>query len=308
MVPPRPACFGRIVLGLLPLFCGTALFAAGTPRQTSGDVTFFDRLLQKDITVFTVTDVTPEGRKQPVASKENPIYYEALILGYNDWGRPRAGEILPDKKTFLRLIVRTLAQQGYRPADAAHPATIILALAWGSMNERTGMSLLFMGGDKLDLLWEMNPNAAGGMLDARVLLRGFRSGEAQTILESSSGNLYVASIQAFDRAAALRDQTVALWHTKISCPADGLAMDSALRQMVRTAGPMIGRETERPIMAMAPLKSPKVEIGELKVLEMIDTDKLPVTDRTLDDKGRREPVQAAPAPVPATPAARGDSG
>ena len=265
-----------------------ALFSWGvtTSRAVTSEPqrsTFLERMFNNDVTVITVTDFTPEGKKLPQASKENPVYFEALILGYNDWGRPIAGEKVPDKKLFIRLIFKVLAEQGYYPCNAQHKPTIILALAWGSMNNRPGMSLLFMGGDKLDVTWELNPYI-GGLLDPRVLTRATRSGDQDLVLEASDGNLYVASIQAFDEEAALKYETKLLWHTKISCPADGLSMDTALRQMIRTAGPLIGRETDKPVIRATPQKSGTVEIGELKVLESIDTTKLPITDRTIDDK------------------------
>lgn len=248
--------------------------------------TIWSHILERDINVITVTDFTEEGKKLPEVSPERPAYFEALILGYNDWGRSVAGERIPDKKLMIRMMFKVLADHGYYPATKLHKPSLVLAMAWGSMNQNPGTSLLFMGGDKLDLLWELDP-FIGGMLDPRVLLRWRRSGMADMIMDSSTSNLYVASIQAFDEAAAQRDQTVLLWHTKISCPATGLAMDSSLRTMIRLAGPNIGRETPKPVLVTEPEKNAKVEIGELKVLEMIDPSKLPITDRSGADSAER---------------------
>jgi hypothetical protein len=60
--------------------------------------------------------------------------------------------------------------------------------------------------------------------------------------------------------------------------------------MVRIGGPNIGKETATPIRTIRQQKEAVVTIGELKVLEMIDLDAMPITD--IDD-----PV---PAPEPAT--------
>lgn len=265
----------------------TSLLASILPGTTTAGAAdagakhqFLSRFFERDLSIVTVTDFSPEGARLTPPTREHPVYYEALILGYNDWGRTVANEKIPDKNKMVRLIMKVLADQGYYPCTPAHPATLVLAMAWGSMNSKMGMSLVFMGGDKLDVLWELNPYIGGGMLDPRVLTRGMRSGTAETVLSMAGGPLYVASVEAFDSAAAMQYKTVKLWHTKITCPAAGAEMDVALRQMVRHAGPHFGRETALPVLVSVPPRNPVVELGELKVLETIDLAKLPVTDRT----------------------------
>jgi len=107
-----------------------------------------------------------------------------------------------------------------------------------------------------------------------------RSHLADLVMESANDEIYIASVQAFDEAAALQGKTVRLWHTKISCPARGLDMVSTLQEMIRVAGPQIGRETPQPILVTKAPREGVVTMGELKVLEMIDPDVLPVTDLT----------------------------
>jgi hypothetical protein len=274
-VAPSGRLFAHLAATILAC-CSFALARGDEPGATR----YLSRFFAHDLSIITVTDFTPEGAKLVPPTRAHPVYYEALILGYNDWGRTVAGEKIPDKNKMVRLIMKVLADQGYYPCTPQHPATQVLAMAWGSMNRKGSMSLLFMGGDKLDVLWELNPYI-GNLLDPRVLTRGMRSGTAETVLELAGDNLYVASVQAFDAAAAYRYETVKLWHTKITCPAAGAEMDVALRQMIRTAGPHFGRETALPVMVSVPPRNPVVELGELKVLETIDLTKLPVTDRTV---------------------------
>ncbi len=254
-----------------------ALACIGVARAQSPLADAISFIFRHDVNVVTVTDFTEAGRKLPVASREQPVYFEALILGYHDWGWTIAAERIPDKNSMIRLIFKVLADRGYFPATRSHPPSLILAMAWGSMNNRPGMSLQFMGGDKLGLMWELDPYI-GSTLDARVLTRGMRGATANLIMESVSGDLYVASIQAFDEEEARQGRTVLVWHTKISCPAEGLAMDSSLRKMIRVAGPNIGRDTPQPVITTEPVKATSVEIGEMKVIEMIDVSRLPVTD------------------------------
>jgi hypothetical protein len=90
--------------------------------------------------------------------------------------------------------------------------------------------------------------------------------------------LYVISIQAFDEEAALAGKVRLLWHTKVSCPANGLDIAPTLKEMAREAAPFFGRETAVPVWTVAPLPEGHVDVGELKVIEMIDPNKLPITD------------------------------
>ncbi len=253
---------------------------SGHAAETTGLVDLLGRWFDHDMDIITVTDFTDEGRKLPVASKAAPVYYEALILGYRDWGRPLAGNPTPDKRAMVKLILKVLADQGYYPCNARHKPSLMLALSWGTINRSAGTSVLFMGGDKLDVLWEIKPEFPG-MIDPRMLTRSMRRSHlADLVMESANDEIYIASVQAFDEAAALQGKTVRLWHTKISCPARGLDMVSTLREMIRVAGPQIGRETAQPILVTKAPREGVVTMGELKVLEMIDPDVLPVTDLT----------------------------
>src|SRR5574344_790915 len=70
---------------------------------------FMDFLLpESEIDILTVTDFTEDGRALRPVSKANPMYYEALILGFEEFGRPMAGNPVPDKKTMIKLIMKIL--------------------------------------------------------------------------------------------------------------------------------------------------------------------------------------------------------
>ncbi|HQL22405.1 MAG TPA: hypothetical protein PLY49_11710 [Opitutaceae bacterium] len=256
---------------------------------------FMDFLLpESEIDILTVTDFTEDGRALRPVSKANPMYYEALILGHQDLGRPLAGNPEPDKKAMVKLIMKILADQGYYPCNSRknHPPEILLAFGWGTINRAPGMSALFMGAEKLNLMWELVPEIPG-KIDPRRLFNGaLRSPLADHVMSISHDELYILTIQAFDEAAAMQGKTKRLWHTKVSCPARGLNIIPTLNEMVRIAGPNIGKETATPIRITRHPKEAVVTIGELKVLEMIDLNAMPITD--IDD-----PI---PAPAPATPA------
>lgn len=248
----------------------------------------------RDMDILTVTDFTEDGRALRPVSKANPMYYEALILGFEEFGRPMAGNPVPDKKTMIKLIMKILADQGYYPCNSKknHPPEILLAFRWGTINRASSMSALFMGAEKLNLMWELAPDNPG-MFDLRLMMRGtLRSRLADHVMSIADGEIYILSVQAFDETAALQGKTKPLWHTKVSCPARGLNLIPTLKEMVRIAGPNIGKETATPVRTIRQQKEAVVTYGELKVLEVIDLDRMPITD--IDD-----PV---PTPAPATPA------
>jgi hypothetical protein len=92
-----------------------------------------------------------------------------------------------------------------------------------------------------------------------------------------------------------------LWHTKISCPSDGLVVADTMPTMLVIAAPYIGRETGRPVWVNAPeISKPRLDIGPTKVAEQLETaksrgttDRAPPAragkdDRRPDSPARRE--------------------
>ncbi len=270
--PRRSGCLARAVL-LLAAAGGLAATATAQPTLS----TVFGHLFHHEMSVITVTDVTDEGRKLPAVSVDHPVYFEVMLVGYNDFGQAIAGHRLPDKQTMVRMLFKVLAEQGYRPATPAHPATLLLAFGWGTLSNAPGAALRFMGAEKIGLQWFGVPRQ-GNMIDPSVLYRNARPWETDVISSSAEEGLFVASIQAFDVAEARKNHVVLLWHTKISCSTPGFVMDAALPRMIRVAGPNIGRDLPRPVIALTPVHTGVVELGELKVLETIDTSQLPVFD------------------------------
>lgn len=237
---------------------------------------FISRFLERDLQVLTVTDVSPAGRLLRVPSRKNPVYYEALVLGYMDVGRSTAGMAPPKKDDMVKLILKLLADQGYFPATPKHAPEMLLTFAWGTINDEPATAMLFMGGDKAGVLWELEPISIHTA--ARWLTRDIRSPEASFVVECANSDLYMLSIQAFDEERAKKGQSVLLWQTKVSCPAAGLDIGPSLKQMARQSAAYFGRETNRPVWTSAPERHGQVDIGELRTLEAIDPSKLPITD------------------------------
>jgi hypothetical protein len=251
-----------------PAISGLAFLVAGLASTTPARADYIFGL-DPHPNVITVTDTTPEGRLAPAASPEHPVYYVAEDLGFREFGAPVPGDTLPPHKEILAVIVNTLRKHGYVPADKAHHPTQFIIFNWGTMyappsagaldgrsnqlaHPPNPLFLKFMGGDKVDLMWDTpvnNPSISmgGNMADAHILTLGLRTELAQKIHDAAEGDLYVAALGGYDFKSLLKGKPVELWQTRIACPADGLALADTLPVMIVAAGPQIGRETALPI-------------------------------------------------------------
>ena len=216
--------------------------------------------------VLAVTDVTDEGRSWPLPEPGKPVYYEAISFGSRNFPAV-TGDVEPNSRAMLRLILRTLAEQGYKPATEKGVAKVFLSISWGYSPANLG-ALRFLGGEKLDLMWELD---TGGMITPNVFRRNFRSLTAEKVMSAANNDLYIASIQAFDLEKINAGKKVLLWHTHVACSTGGLSMADALPSMIVAAGPFIGRETQKPVWRdVAELRKAHVDFGALKIMEYIE--------------------------------------
>lgn len=248
-------------------------------------------LPKHDVEVITVTDTTPVGALRRPASATNPVYYSAVNVGYRDFGGIIAGEKIPNKDEVVKTIAKVLAKQGYLPASDAKPPSLLLLWTWGTMNtDRMYLSaddtegrqvnrrqlMRFMGAYKLGMISKDRSGFQDEFYNQGLL---FRDADQDLIADLATEDLYVAAISAYDYAAALRQEKVLLWTTKISCPSRGLSLPETLPVMLTLAGPNIGRETAKPVHVTAADKlKPDVKVGDPTVVEYIENNPLPVID------------------------------
>jgi hypothetical protein len=255
------------VLRSLSLLIALAGFAP--LASTAGPL---DWLFHHDVEVMVDTDITRDGAKLPPVSREHPVYYVGVSLGYRDLGGYIAGDQLPTKETMYNWIGKALAKQGYLPANAAHPATQIVAFAWGSLYVQSsnwnpdmpvqlngGQMLRFLGGEKLGLISKYPTDPEIGLAPELQYLPP----AVVRFVEASKDDLYVAVLLSYDLAAASNKEHKLLWRTRIACPSRGLVMADTLPTMVSIAAPLIARETEVPAWIRASDKyKPMITIGD----------------------------------------------
>jgi hypothetical protein len=252
---------------------------------------------KREVQVIAVTDTTPVGALRRPASAANPVYYAAVSAGYRDFGGIIAGEKIPQKEEVIKTITKVLAKQGYLPATTEHPASLLLFWTWGTMNTDRDYSnpddtagrqinrnqlLRFMGAYKLGLISkEPDPFRQDTLLPGAWI----RDADSEMISDLATEDLYVIAISAYDYGAALRQEKVLLWMTKISCPSIGLAMKDTLPAMLALAGPHIGRETAKPVSVKASEQfKGEVKIGDPTIVEYLEKNALPIVEATAPTK------------------------
>lgn len=228
-----------------------------------------NKFLHKDVDVITVTDVTEAGKAYTPATPDKPVYYKLLYFGYVTYDNERvwAGESIPANKDVLQWMIKAMKTQGYLVADAAHPPEQLFVFSWGMMEGGKGRPALgFLGGDKLNLMWEQVQY--GGFVDPRVLVRGIiRTGIAGKVWDIAESDLFMGAVRSFTLDAMDSPNPLLLWETRFACPATGLAMDKAMPLMVTAAAYNLGRETVKPVNINATTTfGGKVNFGDFTVL------------------------------------------
>lgn len=244
--------------------CLAALLVLGPSAARAG---WAESLLRREVDVITVTDVTEEGRAYPAASPATPVRYKLIYLGETDFGPSWAGEVKPDRKAALHWIHAALKSRGYLLADEQHPPEILCVFGWGMIEGRPGGALGFLGGDRVNLMWE-NEVQYGGFLNPNVLRRGMmRTGIAGKVWDFASSNLFLGVVRAFSADSETAPKVTQLWETRFACPSNGLWFKDALPVMIKAAAENFGVRTDKPVWLNASEAfGGRVEFGELNIL------------------------------------------
>ena len=286
-----PLGFVRPVRALLLLagFAGSSLLLAGAPAPATAFQRTLTAFLHKDVDVITVTDVTEAGRACALATPDHPVRYRIIHLGMTSFGDNWAAEKIPSNNAVLLWMMAAMRDQGYLLADAAHPPELTLVFGWGLFRESTGepaleapthflgnvasygtvgsprRALRFLGGEKVDLMWEQARTA--GSIDSRVLLRGMRTGVTAKVWDFAASDLFLGVVRAYPANLAGVTTKSLFWETRFACPATGLSLEQALPQMILAAAPNLGRETLKPVNVNATeTYGSKVNFGDFTIL------------------------------------------
>ena len=236
----------------------------------SASANWWSKVFPHDVDVITVTYVTDPGKAYPPATPSQPVYYKIIDLGQQDFGRDWKGETTPHSRTVRAWLMKAMIEQGYRLADASHPPTQLLVFGWGMLQGGENRpALKFLGGDKVNLMWDWDFHDTHSFLDPKVLLRNsLHNGVAGKIYDFAEGNLFLGVVRSFTIDSEKAPQVTLLWETRFACPATGLDLNAALPLLIRAAAPNLGRETKEPVnLNASDAFGGHIDLGEMKILE-----------------------------------------
>ncbi|HEY4302135.1 MAG TPA: hypothetical protein VGM73_14770 [Candidatus Didemnitutus sp.] len=223
---------------------------------------------------IVATDTTPEGEKLSPPSPAQPVYFLGRSLGHRLGSI--GGDDEPDQQEFDRLITGILAKQGYLAGDPKVPArapTVFIIVQWGYLEPRSNDLLWFLGyNPSQDIASPVLP----GQLGPEVFRRNMRSRTVETILENANDPIYGIIITAFEYKSMDTSRAVIYWQTRIGLPANGKSMAQALPTMLTSAGPAIGRPSDKPVLVDTDqLSEGQVKAGEIKIIGIVPENAAP---------------------------------
>lgn len=270
------SCSTRLARFGFCAFCAVFFLLAGPLAAQTGFQNAMNKFLHKDVDVITVTDVTEAGRAYTPATPAHPIRYKMIYIGETIFGRSWAGESIPPKMSVIKWMIAAMKAQGYLLADGEHPPEQLFVFGWGMLAGGEGRPALgFLGGDKVNLMWE-NEIQYGGFVNPNVLRRGtIRMGIAGKVWDIAESDLFMGVVRSYTLDSESAPQPTKLWETRFACPATGLAMNEAMPLLVLAAAMNLGRETVKPVTFNATAAfSGQVIVHDFKVLG--EGDNLPV--------------------------------
>ena len=97
---------------------------------------FLPKSFQKDppVRMTVITEMTVDGGKARVPTAEKPMFYLSHSVGNHDEGEASGQKKIIPIETLQPLLQKALADNHYLPADAAHPAALVMIFSWGSAN------------------------------------------------------------------------------------------------------------------------------------------------------------------------------
>jgi hypothetical protein len=246
LLPPlaRPSSVLFLAAGLAALFLSSAARA-------------------EDTRVILSMEVTPAGKNIPAPTPGHPVYYLPVFAGYKELGpvldfyeRKPAAE-----GAIRQALVNSLARQGYLPATATFPPSLVLTFQWGTIAllkaPRQYNSVGFPAAYGSSLLGsEYN---AGNADQVHFYVVGdswkdvSRIGpNAREILQLVPRHFLMISAKTV--ATATHEKEVLLWRAHASMNVWDHYLDEVMGTLITTATPLVGQSLQ-PMIISAPIVS-----------------------------------------------------
>jgi hypothetical protein len=297
------------------LVCWVLLPAARAEEMKEQDIessegrwvfSLLPKSLQKNPVVdqTVITEMTEEGKKLALPSRENPAYYVAEAGGFHAEGQGPVDAKLPPAAELENCLQRALATNHYLPASPGHPPSLMILYHWGvhtnldrgsaeiagsAMPDTGHRNLLgraaLVGGNKFaaelktalekqDLQDETTFAPAGSMLSSMGPLRLFTDRDRRTrqLYEESLADCHFVVASAYDYHAAAQGQRKLLWRSKMTADSLGVAMVDTLPGLILNAGKYLGRDMPVAATLSKPVnRETSTKLGPLEVKEYLET-------------------------------------
>lgn len=243
-----------------------------------------------DLTV--VSEMTAEGKKRPLVDSAHPAYFVMYTQGEKTRGDDVAEKAMTPSEV-QRLLIRSLAPNGYQPATKAHPPSLLVLYTWGSYNNDIGDNAItasrgvieragLVGGERFahqvgDMMKERADLRMGGMPTfAADMLDPFRLYQSSDpkhayIMDQVKSELYYVVASAYDFGAMRQHQRVLLWRTRMTVDSRGVAQTQVVPVLIAKAAPFFGTDMIEPRIMVTSLKKAVVEVGDLREVPAVGT-------------------------------------
>jgi len=244
--------------------------------------------LQKNprLELTVITEMTPAGRKLPPVSPDKPAYFEAFTSGPKAMGAGAYDEKMLKQEEVERLLLRSLATNGYLPAQRpAQPPSLLIVYAWGSHNvireadeenpafggNALARNILdraaLVGGEKFATkmleLFE-RADALSSAANARVAPGGesviapamammnpvemFKREDPKNefLVDQTASDLYYVVASAYDYQSVVDKRRLLLWRTRMTVASAGVNQEISVPTLVLSAAPFFGKEMTGP--------------------------------------------------------------
>ncbi|MDI1248438.1 MAG: hypothetical protein PSV13_06100 [Lacunisphaera sp.] len=218
--------------------------------------------------VIVVGDLTKLGRELPPPSRQQPVYYFPLVVGYKEVGSIIAGEKVPEKNVVLHTLAKELAKQHYLVMNAEHPPEQLLVFWWGSMNPEIQD---FGSNDPTEQVFfnEREMLALVGAYKAT----GIAPWQSNDLRTAARDDRYFVILMAYDFAAARQRQKKLLWMAKMSTESVGTSLPDVIPALVASGGPAFGRDTPPSFVDSGRMQDGKVILAPLEIKEFLPAGK-----------------------------------
>jgi hypothetical protein len=273
---------------------------------------------------FTViSEVTDAGKQLPPVTPDAPAYYTAYSAGFRQLGDTYYGEKTLTPESVEKILAKSLATNGYLPADSpAHPPSLLIIYSWGSHNRETGTessteiesnlldSAALVGGDrfaqKLQQMIQMTNEMAGPASLVRFAnpINLYREGSAKHnfMFDQAAGELYFVVASAYDYQSAASNHRVLLWRARMTVSSTGVNQEQTLPKLMASAAPYFGRDMAEPEVFRARRQEGTVTIGPLRVMDVDERPDAESSGAVRPDRPLvtpEQPVDGNPPPAPA---------